>query len=37
MWKISEFLSENIQFFEVKFSIYFNKRVFLIYMFEYLG
>ena len=30
IWKISEFLSENIQFFEVKFSIYLNRRVFVM-------
>ena len=28
--KISEFLSENFQFLEVKFSIYSNKRVFVM-------
>ena len=28
--KISEFLSENFQFLEVKFSIYLNRRVFLM-------
>ena len=27
IWKISEFLSENFQFFEMKFSIYLNRRV----------
>ena len=30
IWKISEFLSENFQFLVVKFSIYLNKRVFLM-------
>ena len=30
MWKISEFLSENFQFLEVKFSIYLNRRVFVM-------
>ena len=28
--KISEFLSENVQFLEVKFSIYLNRRVFVM-------
>ena len=28
--KISEFLSENFQFLIVKFSIYFNRRVFVM-------
>ena len=28
--KISEFLSENFQFLEVKFSIYLNRRVFVL-------
>ena len=31
MWKISQFLSENFQFLEVKFSIYLNRRVFVMY------
>ena len=30
IWKISEFLSENFQFLEVKFSIYLNRRVFVM-------
>ena len=30
IWKISEFLSENFQFLEVKFSIYLNGRVFVM-------
>ena len=30
IWTISEFLSENFQFFVVKFSIYLNKRVFVM-------
>ena len=30
MKKISEFLSENVQFLEVKFSIYLNRRVFVM-------
>ena len=30
--KISEFLSENFQFLEVKFSIYLNRRVFVMYL-----
>ena len=30
MKKISEFLFENFQFLEVNFSIYFNRRVFVI-------
>ena len=30
LWKISEFLSEHFQFFEVKFSIYWNRRVFIM-------
>ena len=30
MKKISEFLSENCQFLEVKFSIYLNRRVFVL-------
>ena len=30
MWKISEFLSENFQFLVVKFSIYLNRRVFVM-------
>ena len=29
--KISEFLSENFQFLVVKFSIYLNRRVFIMY------
>ena len=29
-WKISELLSENFQFLEVKFSIYLNRRVFVL-------
>ena len=29
IWKISLFLSENFQFFEVKFSMYLNRRVFV--------
>ena len=33
MWKISEFLSENFQFLEVKFSIYLNRRVFVMSLF----
>ena len=31
IWKISEFLSENFQFLEVKFSIYLNRHVFVMY------
>ena len=30
IWKISNFLSENFQFLEVKFSIYMNRRVFVM-------
>ena len=30
IWKISEFLSENFQFLVVKFSIYFNRHVFVM-------
>ena len=30
MRKISEFLSENFQFLEVKFSIYLNRRVYVM-------
>ena len=30
IWKISEFLSENFQFLVVKFSIYLNRRVFVM-------
>ena len=30
IWKISECLSENFQFLEVKFSIYLNRRVFVM-------
>ena len=30
MWKISEFLSENFQCLVVKFSIYLNRRVFVM-------
>ena len=30
IWKMSEFLSENFQFLEVKFSIYLNRRVFVM-------
>ena len=30
--KISEFLSENFQFWEMKFSIYLNRRVFLMFL-----
>ena len=30
IWKISEFLSENFHFLEVKFSIYLNRRVFVM-------
>ena len=30
IWKISEFLFENFQFMVVKFSIYFNRRVFVM-------
>ena len=30
IWKISKFLSENFKFLEVKFSIYFNRRVFVM-------
>ena len=30
VWKISEFLSENFQFLVVKFSIYLNRRVFVM-------
>ena len=30
IWKISEFLSENFQFLIVKFSIYLNRRVFIM-------
>ena len=33
IWKISEFLSENFQFLEVKFSIYLNRRVFVMLQF----
>ena len=31
--KISQFLSENFQFLEVKFSIYLNRRVFVMFFF----
>ena len=30
IWKISEFLSENFQFLEVKFSVYLNRHVFVM-------
>ena len=30
IWKISDYLSENFQFLEVKFSIYLKKRVFVM-------
>ena len=30
IWKISKFLSENFQFLEMKFSIYLNRRVFVM-------
>ena len=33
--KISEFLSENIKFLEVKFSIYLNRRVFVMFTIWY--
>ena len=33
IWKISEFLSENFQFLVVKFSIYLNRRVFVMNFF----
>ena len=33
IWKISEFLSENFQFLEVKFSIYLNRHVFVMSIF----
>ena len=33
VWKVSEFLCENFQFLEVKFSIYLNRHVFV--MFQY--
>ena len=37
IWKISEFLSENFQvFFEVKFSIYLNRRVFVMSLGDHL-
>ena len=32
IWKISAFLSENCQFLEVKFSIYLNRRVFVMFV-----
>ena len=32
--KISEFLSENFQFLEVNFSIYLNRRVFVMSMYS---
>ena len=32
IWKISEFLSENFQFLVMKFSIYLNRRVFIMKM-----
>ena len=31
MKKISEFLSESLQFLEVRFSIYLNRRVFIMH------
>ena len=34
MKKLSEFLSENFQFLEVKFSINLNRRVFVVLNFE---
>ena len=34
IWKISEFLSENFQFLVVKFSIYLNRRVFVMYFMD---
>ena len=34
MKKILEFLSENFQFLEVKFSMYLNRRVFVMYVYE---
>ena len=38
MKKISEFLSENFQFLVVKFTIYVNRRVFVMYrMVKYVG
>ena len=38
IWKISEFfLSENFQFLEVKFSIYLNRRVFIMLSFVFAG
>ena len=35
IWKISVFLPENFQFLEVKFSIYLNRRVFIMYISGY--
>ena len=35
IWEISEFLSENIQFLVVKFSIYLNRRVFVMCRISY--
>ena len=38
MKKILEFLSENFQFLVVKFSVYLNRRVFLmVYIFAFYG
>ena len=34
MKKYQNFLSENFQFWEVKFSIYFNRRVFVMLAYE---
>ena len=37
MKKVSEFLSENFQFLAVKFSIYLNRRVFVMLSSDMLG
>ena len=37
IWKISEFLSENVQFLVVKFSIHLNSRVFVMTYISYVG
>ena len=34
--KYQNFLSENFQFWEMKFSIYFNRHVFVMFNFEWL-